>query len=153
MNDDHPISYRRRTVPAEIDVMCRTVWGEARGERIEGQIEVAHVIRNRVEKQSWWGRTFTGVCTYPGMGVDKPHQFSCWNVNDPNYGQMMLVDLEDASFRKALYVTLGVLEGELPSRLEGKPCHYHTSAVSPSWADDGKFVGAVGNHRFYAGIK
>lgn len=153
MNDDHPISFRRRTVPAEIDVMARTVWGESRGERIEGQIEVAHVLLNRVNAQSWWGRTLTGVCTYPGMGVDKPHQFSAWNVSDPNYGKMMLIGLDDASFRKALWVTLGVLEGLLPSQLEGQPCHYHTSAIRPWWADDSKFVGAVGNHLFYSGIR
>ena len=40
------------------DILARTLWGEARGEGLAGQIAVACTIRNRVEDgraKSWWG--------------------------------------------------------------------------------------------------
>jgi len=63
------------------DILARTLWGEARGESLAGQIAVAWTIRNRVNDgnaKSWWGEGYTGVC-------QKPYQFSCWNSTDPNY--------------------------------------------------------------------
>ena len=63
------------------DILARTLWGEARGESLAGQIAVAWTIRNRVndgKAKSWWGEGYAGVC-------QKPYQFSCWNKNDPNY--------------------------------------------------------------------
>ncbi|CAF0809757.1 unnamed protein product, partial [Didymodactylos carnosus] len=41
----------------EIDVLTRTVWGEARGESEEGQAAVAHVILNRVKKSHMGSKT------------------------------------------------------------------------------------------------
>lgn len=41
------------------DILARTLWGEARGESLAGQIAVAWTIRNRVNEgkaASWWGR-------------------------------------------------------------------------------------------------
>jgi hypothetical protein len=40
------------------DILARTLWGEARGESLAGQIAVAWTIRNRVNDgnaKSWWG--------------------------------------------------------------------------------------------------
>ena len=58
------------------DILARTLWGEARGEGVAGQIAVAWSIRNRVEmdlhndgKPDWWGEGYAGVCK-------KPYQFS-----------------------------------------------------------------------------
>ncbi len=69
----------------DIDVLARTIWGEARGEGIAGQIAVGWCIRNRVEmdlhndgRPDWWGEGYEGVCR-------APWQFSCWNKNDPNF--------------------------------------------------------------------
>ncbi|HJR27754.1 MAG TPA: cell wall hydrolase, partial [Pseudomonas sp.] len=63
------------------DVLARTLWGEARGEGLPGQIAVAWAIRNRVndgKARSWWGEGYAGVC-------QAPYQFSCWNKSDPNF--------------------------------------------------------------------
>jgi len=41
------------------DILARTLWGEARGESLAGQIAVAWTIRNRVndgKDRSWWER-------------------------------------------------------------------------------------------------
>jgi hypothetical protein len=40
------------------DILACTLWGEARGESLAGQIAVAWTIRNRVndgKDRSWWG--------------------------------------------------------------------------------------------------
>lgn len=40
------------------DILARTLWGEARGENLAGQIAVAWSIRNGVDDgkaKSWWG--------------------------------------------------------------------------------------------------
>ena len=64
-------------------ILARTLWGEARGESLAGQIAVAWTIRNRVDDgntKSWWGEGYAGVC-------QKPYQFSCWK-NDPNFAYL-----------------------------------------------------------------
>ena len=66
------------------DILARTLWGEARGESLAGQIAVAWTIRNRVKDgkdKSWWGEGYASVC-------QKPYQFSCWNRNDPNFAYL-----------------------------------------------------------------
>ena len=63
------------------DILTRTLWGEARGESLAGQIAVAWTIRNRVndgKAKSGWGEGYACVCL-------KPYQFSCWNKNAPNF--------------------------------------------------------------------
>lgn len=63
------------------DILARTLWGEARGEGLAGQIAVAWTIRNRVNDLKtgpWRGEGYSGVC-------QKPYQFSCWNRTEPNY--------------------------------------------------------------------
>ena len=62
----------------ERDILAHTLWGEARGESLAGQITVAWTIRNRVfdgKSSSWWGEGYAGVCK-------APYQFSCWNKKD-----------------------------------------------------------------------
>jgi len=47
------------------NILARTLWGEARGESLAGQVAVACVIRNRVndaKDRSWWGEGYAGVC-------------------------------------------------------------------------------------------
>ena len=40
-----------------IDIMAKTLYGEARGEGEEGLIAVGNVIKNRVKKKTWYGKT------------------------------------------------------------------------------------------------
>lgn len=46
------------------EILARTLWGEARGESLSGQIAVAWTIRNRVndgKDKSWWGEGYACV--------------------------------------------------------------------------------------------
>eukprot|EP00731_Ephydatia_muelleri_P014889 Em0008g609a len=85
----------------DVDVLARTLWGEARGEGRTGMEAVASVIINRVdwphEGSLWWGNTVEEVCK-------KPSQFAVWNAGDPNLAPMLAVTDADPQFRTALEI-------------------------------------------------
>ena len=132
----------------ELDVISRTIWGEARGEPLLGKIAVAYVIYNRVtmdlhgdNKPDWWGEGVIGVC-------QKPAQFSCWNEGDPNRAKLLDVTADDDAAKECLYVALGVWLRFLADPTNGAT-HYHATSVSPAWAR-GRLDGQqIGQHVFY----
>ena len=131
--------------PNDLWIFAKTIWGESRGESIEGQIAVAHVIVNRAARGGWWGSTIPGVCV-------KPKQFSCWNEGDPNRAKMGDIDLDDHAFARAVSIAAGVLSGDLPDTTGGAT-HYHTAAIAPSWATGHEPSARVGNHVFYNSVR
>lgn len=133
----------------DVDILARTLWGEARSEGRTGMEAVASVVMNRVAYAQarggyWWGSTVTKVCLMPW-------QFSCWNANDPNRSKLELVDATDASFRVAQDVARAAVSGRMGDTVDGAT-HYHTRAVAPAWKDDGVKVASLGAHEFYKGI-
>ena len=129
----------------DLDTLARTVFGEARGEPMQGKIAVAHVVMNRVRKQSWYGKTVKGVCTHP-------YQFSCWNSNDPNLSKLTAVTADDKSFRLCLYAAIAAMDGLVPDPTSGST-HYHSLSVAPSWAEGKGPVCTIGSHKFYNDVK
>jgi N-acetylmuramoyl-L-alanine amidase len=129
----------------DLDVLARTIWGEARGEPQEGRVAVARVILNRFNSKKWFGaKTIAATC-------QKPWQFSCWNVNDPNRAKMLALSDEDPLFQACQEAARSAEAGEGPDWL--KDCtHYHTASVSPNWAKGQKPVGRIGAHLFYRNI-
>ena len=134
----------------DIDVVARTIFGEARGEYyrpdggISALISVANVMRNRVEGSKRFGKTYQEVCR-------KPYQFSCWNPRDPNALLVARIQRgEDRLFDICLKVAENVIDGVWPDITSGAN-HYHASWMKsyPAWA-----VGTVpsyrcGQHIFY----
>ena len=131
--------------PNDLMIFAKTIWGEARGETVEGQIAVAHVILNRSKQGGWWGDTVPGVCL-------KPKQFSCWNEGDPNRAKMGDLSLDNRALARAVSIAAGVLSGDLPDKT-GSATHYHTTAISPSWAAGHEPSARIGNHVFFNSIK
>lgn len=127
--------------PEDLDTMARTLWGEARGEPLEGKIAVAWVIKNRADNPSWWGDSIFSVCK-------KPFQFSCWNMGDPNRSKLICVTPQDAMFRDCLMVTAGVLTRNYPD-ITGGANHYHAKAISPKWAQGKEPSAKKGTHLFF----
>jgi spore germination cell wall hydrolase CwlJ-like protein len=130
----------------EIDILtlARTVYGEARGESFQGKIAVAHVVLNRVAKESWYGKTIHGVCK-------KRWQFSSWNQNDPNRAKILAVTLSDKVFRACFLATLSATEkGGDPT--EGST-HYHHVDILPRWAKGQVPVVSIGAHLFYNSVR
>lgn len=117
-----------------------TLWGEARGETLEGQGAVAHVIMNR-RNDGRWGSTYDAVCRAPS-------QFSCWNHNDPNYAKMVNLPANDAGL-KALLSTLHFCQTQ-PDFTQGAMFYYAASMTPPPyWVASMLFCGQFGSQRFY----
>jgi spore germination cell wall hydrolase CwlJ-like protein len=118
------------------DVLARTLWGEARGETLAGQIAVAWTIRNRVNDgklKSWWGEGYAGVC-------QKPYQFSCWNKNDPNYAYLSSAKLIPfREFAQAQIAADQVMAGKVSDPTGGATHYYATTMPKPpTWINDAK---------------
>lgn len=131
----------------EVDVLARTLWGEARGEGVAGMEAVANVVLTRAaisasaEKGYWWGNNIIQIC-------QKPYQFSCWNRSDPNYQKLKDVGQDDLYFVTALRIARRALAGLLCDNTEGAT-HYHAAGITPYWAKKEKPCAVIGRHIFY----
>lgn len=143
---DVPDSQKQFMHDLAIDVMARTLWGEARGEGKLGMECVAMVILNRVRVADdkggfWWGRDVFGVC-------QKPYQFSCWNKDDPNRPKLLAVTKADIGFTLALSIAERAMNGRLNDITMGAT-HYHTRGIKPFWSKGQSPCALIGAHVFY----
>ncbi len=92
--------------PEDKHIVAQTLYGECRGEPLEGQYAVAHVIFNRyIHAGAGSSRiTLTDICK-------APDQFSCWQPGTRNHNQMM------AASCKELAVQCRIIENILISFL------------------------------------
>lgn len=130
----------------DIDIMAKTLWGEARGEGDDGMRAVAHVIKNRVHVAHkngghyWWGHSVESVCL-------KPWQFSCWNSNDSNRRKILNLTHDDHLYKKARAIAMDVLKND--ADITHGADHYHHRIIFPRWAQGKTPVAVIGNHLFY----
>jgi len=133
----------------DVDVLTRTIWGEARGETEVGRIAVGCTIRNRVndgKTRSWWGEGFRGVCT-------AKWQYSCWNSEDPNSaylrGDKPIPSKEYAMCEQAALLVLG---GMVDPTLGAT--HYYSASMKtpPKWAKGAKQTAVIGAHTFFKDV-
>lgn len=132
------------------DILARTLWGEARGEGLPGQIAVAWTIRNRVNdgrSKSWWGEGYAGVCL-------KSWQFSCWNKNDVNYPYLSGAKaIPFGQFAQAQKAADLVMSGSVKDPTSGAT-HYYAITIpkSPAWAKSAKETLRLGRHIFFMDV-
>jgi spore germination cell wall hydrolase CwlJ-like protein len=133
----------------DIDILARTIYGEARGEYhhprggLSAYIAVGNVVMNRLKQKSWFGHSIRDVCL-------KPFQFSCWNHDDPNYKLLQNPPLNDALFHTCKKVAEGVIMHKWPDLTQGADHYYCDSMkMAPSWAVGHKPVVIIGRHRFF----
>ena len=134
----------------EIDILARTIWGEARGELVRGKEAVAAVVLNRVRRARkrghyWWGNDIESVCR-------RPHQFSAWNPNDPNRDKLLAVTPDNRAFQSCLRIARRAVHGGLDDPTGGAT-HYHARSVSPPWARGKAASAEIGRHLFYNDIE
>lgn len=139
---------------SDFDALWLTLFGEVRGEPVEGQIAVASVIRNRVNTPRRFGASFKAVCL-------KPMQFSCWNDgSDANHVRLMelatsTVEHQPSALtpriRQLQYIAIGMIQNQLEDRVKGAN-HYLTTELflnaPPKWARGQHPVAYVGSHSF-----
>jgi N-acetylmuramoyl-L-alanine amidase len=131
-----------------------TIRAEAEGEPVEGRIAVGCVIRNRVKDPGWWGDSYTTVCL-------KPKQFSCWNESTVDRNHLRLMALKgrvergdvilDPLWDECLWIADGVIGNRVGDNTHGAT-HYHTTAVSPIWAQQARKTATIGAHNFFTDV-
>lgn len=131
-------------VRGDVDILARTLYGEARGEAVVGMQAVAWVVVNRARR---------GPPRFPGtiLGVvTAKQQFSCWNKSDPNAALCRDVSERDPLFTLALYAAAGVLSGEVRD-MTGGADHYHAEWMKPfpAWSAKMHKTAKIGAHVFY----
>lgn len=127
----------------DILILARTVWGEARGESAEGQKAVIHTVFNRFNSKRWYaGKTIAATC-------QRPWQYSCWNVNDPNRAKMLKLTYVELK----PYIEL-IREAESEEDFTGGATHYFNpkACKAPNWAAAMKPCYVCGHHLFYKGV-
>ena len=135
---------------SDVEVLALTIYGESRGEPIEGQVAVACVVRNRFNHDKY--ANYKDVCL-------KPEQFSCWNNNDPNYFVLQSLgealfnnDPTDPVMRQCLFIADGVITGIILDNTHGAR-YYLTSWMfntkKPEWAKATTNIIAKGSQVFF----
>lgn len=127
----------------DIDILARTIYGEARGESERGQIAVGLVVMNRYRSNKWFaGQTIADTCT-------KKRQFSCWNLEDPNLDKIR--NMNEKTLKKYNMIAYSIIQGEHADITNGAT-HYHTVNILPKWAIGKKPCAKIGSHIFYNNI-
>lgn len=117
-------------------ILALAVYREASNQSTRGKLLVAQVIENRVQDKRW-PDTYASVIT-------QRFQFSSFNANDPNNSRWPHEN--DPAWAECVEAADKVIETPTPFTVAN---HYHTKAVSPSWADPTKITEIEGAHIFY----
>jgi len=123
----------------QVQVLARTLWGEARGESQAGREAVAAVIVNRAARRKM---SIASACL-------ARLQFSCWNVKDPNRGPLIAVTDSDGVFAECLAIAEMAVLGALDDPTGGADHYFNPGLVRPSWAAAMTKTASIGNHDFY----
>ncbi len=114
--------------------LAQNIYHEARGEQEQGQLAVATVTLNRVERKDY-PATVCGV-------VWQPRQFSWTHV------RLVHEPLESKAWNKSMRLAESALDGELYEPVRSAT-HFHARHVQPYWSVGVEPVSEVGRHVFY----
>jgi N-acetylmuramoyl-L-alanine amidase len=128
--------------PADADLLARFIWIEARGERVEGKLAVAHVVLNRVRARSNYGGTIQEVIlnTLHSMGSSD---------DDPWCGNEFGLATDDREFALCRAIAELASRGHLKNDPTGGAIHFHRINSKPSWVSTLIFQRQIGNLVFY----
>lgn len=142
----------------DLNVLSLTIWGEARGEAIDGQAAVGCVVRNRLtQRPARFGASYSAVCL-------APDQFSCWiQAGGAANAQAVMAmaqaienaqTIKDAIYRQCRWLASGIIVGEVLDLTRGST-HYVTSALynnpaAPAWVKDSPVLARIGSQVYMA---
>ncbi len=122
----------------DAELLARLIYGEARGEGVEGMVAVAQVAMNRARRPSWWGKTLREV-------ILKPYQFSCFNGDYVS----RLVTPREKAWLNCLQVAVWILDQHDDDDDTHGSTHYHAVGITPHWAASLTKTVQIGSHLFY----
>ena len=111
------------------EALSLTIWGEARGEPIEGKLGVAAVMRNRVLEHYRGAGTFAEVCMAHA-------QFSAWTdeASQMNAEEDAYEHHPDPALQLCIEIARATIAGVLPD-LTGGANHYYAETIPPpAWS-------------------
>lgn len=122
------------------ECLAKTIYFEARGESVAGQVAVAEVVLNRVDSRHWPN----DICSVVRQGERQRHrcQFSFMCDGLPE----RITDRE--SFAVAGKIAHLMMQGR-PRALTGAATHYHAAYVRPGWSRGLTRTARIGQHVFY----
>ena len=127
---------------SDADLLARFIWTEARGERLEGKLAVAHMVLNRVKARSHYGSNISDV-------ILKSKDFLGLRERDSMLAQMPNAVSTDREFALCKAIAELATRGHLKDDPTGGATHFHRVTQKPSWASKLIFRRQIGNHFFY----
>ena len=125
---------------ADFECLAEALYFEARGESVRGIFAVAEVIMNRVDSSLYPN----SVCGVVNQGTGRMYACQFTYTCDGNSD----VIREQAAYNRVAKVARLMIDGAERNLTEGAT-HYHTTAVSPSWARRFPQTAHIGSHLFY----
>lgn len=130
--------WRHMNSEVAFDWLARSIYFEARGEPIAGQIAVAMTIFNRVQNHRFPDSV---------RKVVRQHkQFSWYSdgySNNPNHH-------DRRAWQEVLRLTRALVHSPVKDPTNGA-LFYHADYVDPRWSDRLRRLATIGQHHFYAG--
>ena len=122
-------------------ILSQTVYGEARGEDIDGRYAVCNTIFNRVVSDNPLfikDKSIARACL-------RHKQYSCWD-----HGYISHFDAKSDSYKEILELTFDAFN-KFKKGLDNtkQATHYHTKHIHPDWVSDMKRTAIIDNHIFY----
>lgn len=131
----------------DIDILARTIFGEARGEPYEGKWGVGRTIVNRWKSGKWFAGKFIADT------AQMPWQYSCWNRGDPTRQRMVDAEWKEQSLRECMKAAMDAINGPPNLWFSDNICHYHADHIrTPNWAEGKTSAGRLGSHLFFKDI-
>lgn len=158
---------RKPPLAHDLDILARTIYGEARGEGNLGMEAVGCTIINRWKSGKWFNgydtnndgaESIAEVCQQR-VPKSKWYQYSCWNEDNPGLLKMMSSDLYDSHLSNCFRIALLVIVNSNDQRWQvldksNGATHYYSDRIStPSWALGKEPCQIIGHHRFFKDIK
>jgi len=141
----------------DIDIVARTLDGEARGEGKQGMTAVACVIVNRAVIADTYVQAHGEDHPLFGDGslasvCQAPLQFSCWNEHDPNLAIIKAVTVADPIFAQAMDIATLAENDELDDITDNATHYYAKGSPMPNWAVSKTPCKIIGEHLFFNNI-
>lgn len=133
-------SVPRQSGGAQWACLTEALYFEARGETVRGLFAVGEVILNRVDSNAYPN----SLCGVINQGTGRKHACQFSYTCD---GHAEVIH-EPAAYTKVGKIARILIDGA-PRNLTSGATHYHTKAVSPSWARRFPRTATIGFHYFY----
>lgn len=123
-----------KVIEREHYCLAETIYYEARGEPVDGQIAVAETVLERTRLPGF-RRSICGV-VYQRLQFAQTIEA---NLRAPR----------GEAWEASKVLAARVIAGEAESSLERRPTHFHAARIRPYWARSYQRIGRIGDHIFY----